>query len=357
MGAAPEDFRRGSPPRRHAVAARPVSEPSESPADSDDPILRVVAGVLMDPQGRVLIAQRPPGKHLAGGWEFPGGKRAADESRESALAREFIEELGVEVKDARPLIRYVHAYPERTVELDVWRILGHTGEPRGLEGQAIDWCAPEGLMAHELLPADKPIVTALTLSPLCVVTGGFADTANFVRRLESALRIGAGLVQLRQPGAGTEQLLELGAVAAPVCRRHGARLVVNTGPEQWSTLRESGLFDGLHLAARRCNGLRVRPVEEDVLLGVSCHSADELARAASIDTDYAVLGSVKVTASHPGGATLGWDAFSDYAAPCRFPVYAIGGLNAADLPRAWQAGAQGVAAIRGLWRSDRGRAR
>jgi 8-oxo-dGTP diphosphatase len=313
------------------------------------PTLHVVAGVLADAAGRVLIAQRPPGKHLAGGWEFPGGKRDEGESRETALRREFAEELGVEVRAARPLIRYVHDYPERRVELDVWRITAHCGEPRGLEGQAIDWCAPEGLMAHDLLPADKPIVTALTLSPLFVVTGAFERGEDFERRLRRALSAGAGLVQLRVPGADARRLLELGAVAASIVRTEDARLVVNASPGDWPILRESGLFDGVHLAARHAAACDRRPVAAGELLGVSCHDVPELARASEIGADYALLGSVMRTASHPGGATLGWKSFEELVAPCRLPVYAIGGMTTADLPRAWAAGGQGIAAIGSLW--------
>ena len=313
------------------------------------PTLHVVAGVLTDAAGRVLIAQRPPGKHLAGGWEFPGGKRDEGESREAALRREFAEELGVEVRAARPLIRYAHDYPERRVDLDVWRITAHTGEPRGLEGQAIDWCAPEELMAHDLLPADKPIVTALTLSALSVVTGAFEQEEDFERRLRRALSAGARLVQLRVSGADVHRLLELGAIAAPIVRTEVARLVVNAAPEDWPILRDSGLFDGLHLAARHlaaCNG---RPVAADQLFGASCHDASELARAAETGADYAVLGSVMRTASHPGGATLGWNRFGQLVTPCRLPVYAIGGMAKDDLSRAWEAGGQGIAAIGSLW--------
>jgi 8-oxo-dGTP diphosphatase len=114
-------------------------------------------------------------------------------------------------------------------------------------------------------------------------------------------------------------------------------------------LRESGQFDGLHLAARHATALTTRPVPADALLGVSCHDGAELARAAALGADYAVLGSVRPTASHPGGPTLGWHRFAGLVEPCRLPVYAIGGMTPADRPRAWDAGAQGVAAIGGLW--------
>jgi len=126
-------------------------------------VVHVVAGVLRDAADRILLAQRPPGKHLAGGWEFPGGKVEPDETRFDTLRRELHEELGVDVQSARPLLCVRHAYPERVILLDVWIVTDYLGEPVGLEGQHLRWCPREDLPHADLLPADKPIVTALRL--------------------------------------------------------------------------------------------------------------------------------------------------------------------------------------------------
>ena len=128
---------------------------------AEKPLLHVAAGVLSDAAGRVLIAQRPNGKHLAGGWEFPGGKLRAGESPAQALRRELREEIGIEVLDAEPLIRYTHDYPDRRVLLDVWRVTAFRGEPAGLEGQPLRWAPVDGLLDAGLLPADLPIIEAL----------------------------------------------------------------------------------------------------------------------------------------------------------------------------------------------------
>jgi 8-oxo-dGTP diphosphatase len=130
-------------------------------AHSPRPVIHVVAAALIDAAGRVLIAQRPPGKHLAGGWEFPGGKLEAGEEREAGLARELKEELGITIEAPRPLIQVSHAYPSRDVLLDVWVVRNYRGEPRGLDGQALRWCTLEELDRADLLPADGPIVRAL----------------------------------------------------------------------------------------------------------------------------------------------------------------------------------------------------
>ena len=109
----------------------------------------------------MLIAQRPPGRALAGRWEFPGGKLHEGEDARAGLVRELREELGVEVGDAERLIRYSHAYPERVVRLDLWLVTAWSGEPSGLDGQALKWVKPEELEFEDILEADRPMIDAL----------------------------------------------------------------------------------------------------------------------------------------------------------------------------------------------------
>jgi len=123
--------------------------------------VRVVAAVLRDAQQRVLIAQRPPGKHMAGYWEFPGGKLAAGESSPQALARELDEELGITLRRCHPLLQLRHDYADRRVELEVFVVDEYAGEPSGREGQALKWVAAAELAGQALLPADQPIIQAL----------------------------------------------------------------------------------------------------------------------------------------------------------------------------------------------------
>ena len=124
-------------------------------------VVEVVAGALFDADGRVLIAQRPPGKVLAGRWEFPGGKLNDGEAAFDGLVRELGEELGVTVHAAERLIRYPHAYRDRTVWLDLWTVSAWSGEPQGLDGQAFKWVAPARLHEEDILEADRPMIEAL----------------------------------------------------------------------------------------------------------------------------------------------------------------------------------------------------
>jgi len=135
-------------------------------------VVHVVAAVLTDSRGRILIAQRPPGSHLAGGWEFPGGKLEPGERPLEALARELREELGIEMGlgPHRPLRRVRHSYSDREILIEVWVVQDYIGDPRGLDDQAIRWCRQEDLSGVPLLPADTPIVDALLLPERLVRT-------------------------------------------------------------------------------------------------------------------------------------------------------------------------------------------
>lgn len=125
------------------------------------PSLHVVAGALLNDQGQVLIAQRPPGKHMAGEWEFPGGKLQVDESAITGLKRELKEELNIDVLSAEFVADCVHDYPDRRVQLELWLVPQFSGELKSLDGQALKWVAGTELDQAGLLPADKPLVVAL----------------------------------------------------------------------------------------------------------------------------------------------------------------------------------------------------
>jgi mutator protein MutT len=140
-------------------------------SDLDRTSVHVVAGVIVDAADRVLLAQRPTGKHLAGGWEFPGGKLGDGEHRLDGLKRELAEELGIAVRAARPLMCIRHAYQDRNILLDVWCVTDYDGEPQGLDRQALRWQARTALRRADVLPADAPIITALRLPPTLSAVG------------------------------------------------------------------------------------------------------------------------------------------------------------------------------------------
>jgi 8-oxo-dGTP diphosphatase len=308
--------------------------------------IHVAAGAVEDGQGRVLITKRPDHVHQGGLWEFPGGKLEPGETPRQGLARELYEELGIRVLAQRPLIRVRHDYGDRHVLLDVYRVSAYEGEPRGREDQPLDWVLPMA-MRPELFPAaDRPIISALRLPALYLITGPDPqDLGCFLARLDAALESGVRLVQLRAHALDDAQYGRLAEMAFPLCERHAARLLLNRDPVLAGDLP----CHGLHLTASRLTRLDQRPRREGWWVGASCHHPRDLEQAARLGLDYALLSPVKATRTHPDAVPLGWKGFAALADRAALPVYALGGLTPADLTMAFECGAQGVAAIRGLW--------
>ena len=124
-------------------------------------VVTVAVGILIDPQGRVLITRRAPQTHQGGLWEFPGGKVEPGETIVDALARELKEELGVTVLISEPFMTLEHDYGEQCVCLAVHRVTSWRGEPSGMEGQPLAWEQPANLTDWPFPAANQPILTRL----------------------------------------------------------------------------------------------------------------------------------------------------------------------------------------------------
>ena len=124
-------------------------------------LVEVVAGLIQDEKGRYLVTRRRAGSHLAGFWEFPGGKRESGESLEDALKRELAEELSAhfEVGDRVETVQW--EYPERTIVIHFYRCRLESGTIEPREDQAMDWVAPERLSDLDFPPADRDLITRL----------------------------------------------------------------------------------------------------------------------------------------------------------------------------------------------------
>jgi 8-oxo-dGTP diphosphatase len=298
--------------------------------------------VLIRPDGLVLLARRPSSKVYAGYWEFPGGKVEPGEAVEHALEREIREELDVEIGRAFPWITRVFVYPHATVRLRFYRVVSWRGEPRALEHEAIAWQRPEATEVAPMLPANGPVLRALSLPDEYAITriGELGEKA-FFPRLEARLRDGLKLVQVREKGVLRTELKPLAQRVLERARKHGAKILVNSDIE---LAREIGA-DGVHLTAVQLGGAR----PDLPWCGASCHSAEELRRAEALGADFAVLGPVRATPAHPHSVPLGWDRFREVAAGASIPVYALGGVGPGDLDQAKSLGAHGLAMVRGAW--------
>ena len=408
-------------------------------------IVNVAAGVLMRPDGHVLLAQRPAGKPYEGWWEFPGGKFEPGENAEVAVTRELEEELGIRVLASSPWVVREHVYEHAHVRLFFRRITAWEGEPRGREGQQLAWCALDTVNLDPLLPASVDLIRWLQLSPVYAIsdaTGQGVDTwlarlsswlerdhavpafaaaaskpavaapgvgddsAGAVsgdavggdlsvsaeaagRNVSTSAGVDAGesavirwasrslprLLLLREPDLPADAFSHLLTETLARLGGHDARLLVSSRhPEQAARLAGERTGGGLHLtgadlaalsrqtAAEEGRGGELPPAggwagrmdprllrQHYPLLAASCHSADDLRHAGSLELDLAVCGPVLPTRSHPGSAGLGWAAFARMLAAAPIPVYALGGMKPDHLSQALQAGAQGVAMQRGVW--------
>jgi 8-oxo-dGTP diphosphatase len=136
--------------------------PTTAPED-DKPIVLVAAVALVDEDGRVLLQRRPPGKAMAGLWEFPGGKVEPGETPEQALIREMREELAIDITEAclAPLTFASHAYEEFHLLMPLFVCRRWDGRPTAREGQLLEWVRPVRMGSYEMPPADVPLVAML----------------------------------------------------------------------------------------------------------------------------------------------------------------------------------------------------
>lgn len=310
-------------------------------------IVEVAAAVMLRADGsEFLLAQRPEGKVYAGYWEFPGGKVEPGESVREALIRELHEELGITVTDCSPWLTRQFTYPHATVRLNFWRVTAWTGEigiTAPLEHSAVDWqkCGESASVAP-ILPANDPILKALALPTTMAIT--MAETEGVERqleRLEEALGNGLRLIQLRDKTLSPPMRLWFADTVIQLAHSHGALVLINGDAELACRVGA----DGLHLPAAQLATCTQRP--DFAWVGASCHTAAEIARAGELLLDYALLGPVLPTPSHPETGGLGWDEFARQIGSNTLPILALGGMRREMLAGAQERGAHGIALMRG----------
>jgi mutator protein MutT len=221
--------------------------------------IHVVAGVLRNPQGHVLLASRTEGRDLAGLWEFPGGKVEAGESPEVALVRELREELGIEATVGASLICVPQHYPGKRLLLDA-RHVEFEGVPEGLDGQALAWVPQEDLVGYPMPPADMPVVAVLIQPDRYLVTPAPGDDDEaWLASLADALARDVRRVQLRAPGVAARRWSGLVADAIALCRDASAEVLLNGDPD-WA--RQAGV--GVHLRSAQLHDVALGAALEGV---------------------------------------------------------------------------------------------
>lgn len=311
---------------------------------SKDKVVAVSAAVLQRPDGSFLLAQRPPGKIWAGYWEFPGGKVEAGETAHHALVRELREELGITVQTAYSWLTRVFTYPHATVRLNFFRVTEWSGEMRPHEGQQFAWQQPGQVNVAPVLPANAPILRSLELPTLYAISNAAElGVELFLERLQARLDAGLKLIQLREKDMSREELRALAQRLIVLAHARDAKVLLNGDV---ALAQEVGA-DGVQLTSTQLAELAERPAVD--WCSASCHNANELRRAEALGCDFALLSPVLPTQSHPGAPHLGWENFAAIAAGSSIPVYALGGLQHADMLTALRRGAHGIALLRQAW--------
>ena len=295
-------------------------------------------------QYEFLLASRPEGKGWAGWWEFPGGKIEANERPEHALSRELKEELGIKPTTMQQWITRRFDYPAthdsaaKMVNLYFYFVDAWEGELRPHEGQQLSWQSPQNVTVAPILPANAPIMKALALPPVYVITNlvEMGEQAFFAG-LESQLQRGLRLIQVREKKLTKDQMITFARQVIKLARAYDAKVLIS---EDIGLVRELGA-DGVHLPSQSLLMLKTKP--EGMIVAASTHNAIELAHAQALDLNFVVLSPVKSTLSHPEANPLGWQRFATLAENITLPIYALGGMALSDFPLALSHGARGVA--------------
>lgn len=312
--------------------------------------VHVAVAVITAADGKILLTRRASDKHQGGLWEFPGGKCEPGEPVRDALAREIHEELDMEITTAEPLISIPYQYPDLHVLLEVFRITSFEGEPRGAEGQPMQWVTPEQLDDIPLPAANRPIVRAIQLPQRYLITPDLPDSQQLYQGVINAAGQGMRLIQLRAPQLKRDDYLEL------------ADRLLSDLADTTTLLLKGELPDllarpqaGWHLTSTQLRAFagQKRPLPANRWLAASCHDAEELALASSLGCDFATLSPVRPTTSHPGAPALGLELATELTAAAQLPVFWLGGMQTSDLEKVRAGGGQGIAAIRGLWKAER----
>ncbi|MDR2093774.1 MAG: Nudix family hydrolase [Azoarcus sp.] len=306
-------------------------------------LVEVAAGVIVREDGRFLLGRRAADTFYPGYWEFPGGKVEAGESPAGALCRELHEELGIGVERFYPWIVRTHEYEHASVMLHFFEVTRWRGEIRDHVHDDLAWVSADEACTP-MLPANGPVLKALALPRRMGITQAAAmGIETQLAALSCALAAGLRLVQIREAGLPASERRTFAAETVRRAHAAGAWVLVNDDPD----LALAVGADGLHLPAARLMASTSRP--GFAWVGASCHDRAELEHATALGLDYALLGAVKATTTHPSGAVLGWERFAALAAGLPLPVFALGGLADGDMETARRAGAHGIAAIRAAW--------
>jgi 8-oxo-dGTP diphosphatase len=310
----------------------------------------VAVGVIYNStKDKVLISKRSNNQHLAGYWEFPGGKVECNEDVNTALKRELFEELGITVIKAEAYTSIRHDYADKKVLLDVWRVSEWCGQPESKESQEICWASISELNNYQFPDANKYIIQSILLSPMYVISKeSYENYSHLYSVTEECFIAGLNIFQLRLRIDKNKSFQKIVKTLSELASRYNAKLILNG----LATDIDKYPIDGIHLSANELKRHGSRPISEEYILGASCHNEEELLKAVELNVNYAFLSPVQLTASHPEAIAIGWERFRSLIDKVNFPIYALGGMLPSDLQIAKTYGAYGIAMLGAVWNED-----
>ncbi len=318
--------------------AQKPDDASRSRHDASQPI-HVVAGVVRDACGRILLAQRVGQRDLAGLWEFPGGKVEPGESAVAALARELHEEVGITIDtgSVEPLIAIAHRSASgKRIHLDVHQVGRHAGQACGMEAQAITWVARDRLAGYAMPGADLPVVAALCQPDLHLHLSLDEERPQAtLGLLDVALRTGSRRVRLDARGTWLASRMLEHAVTLAASRAAELQLALGEGQDiDAGVALAQALRLGVHLDPPLLSRITQRPLPPDLPVTATCRDLADLHLAQRIGLDSVVL-----DAGH-GRAELR----RDWREQVVLPIHVATASIAPDMFAALRAqGAQGIA--------------
>lgn len=306
------------------------------------PNIVVVVGIIQHPvTKKFLITKRSKGQHLAGLWEFPGGKVEQGEDLFHALQRELVEEVDINIQSAFPLKKISHQYQDKIVSLNFWVVTHFNGEVSAQEKQELEWVGLDDLNKYEFPEANQPIIKSLNLPFYWMITPN-CDVQKIEEYIHSIKQATSQFcikqILFRSKNLEDNDYFLVYEKLKMMTSKSDCHIILNREKPN------NKLTNYWHLTSTQLHEYSKRPFKKG-FLSASCHTIKDIKQAEKIGIDFIVLSSVAKTPSHPKAIPLGWYQFKQLAEQTTLPVYALGGVSRENLTVARYHGAIGVAGI------------
>lgn len=337
--------------------------------------LEVVVGVirrsssshLSSNSSQYLLAQRRSDQSFAGLWEFPGGKVESGESHLKALRRELMEELGINIdtQTCQKLMFIPWQHKDFAVNLHVYRVKHFAMTPYSAEGQTLKWWAGDKILPKLLPPANRGLVSAISLPTYYAISGAFSEVKELMDKLQRLCEQGVQLIQLRMRRFQWQACLEestFGVKLQRLYQQYGCRFLLNSqcayasSDVDWQLpLGYEGVIVGWHLRSVDLSDENLSSIKEvkakypHYFWSASVHNEEQWKKSDEMGVDCVCVSPVLPSTSDKKKTPIGFTQAAQLTSLCTVPVYFLGGLSQQHLSVSQQHGAHGVAGIRLFW--------